>query len=201
MLALAFLLTGWVPFALVLPYAWRGVLPRLMGVPALLGAVAAGYTALSLRLWPDANIRVDLLFLLPVLWASYLGGCSFLLVALLRDRRRRRLAPSTRTVAAVALLAGGGWAMVSVASTARGLLKARDLGSRFDHGQRLQLAAKLQDAQSAGLAYGPLSSADPALRPWVDVWRLADADRFTTLIITGDRRVWLRFQCAGVDLE
>ncbi|HEV8629334.1 MAG TPA: hypothetical protein VGV61_03385, partial [Thermoanaerobaculia bacterium] len=202
MLALGFLFTSWLPFALLLPWARRANGLRVAWLPALAGALAAAYAVITRRLWPEANIRVDLLPVLAVVFACDVVGLTIVTQVLLADRRAPRLTPPARLLARLAAVAGAAWLLVAGLGFSWSQLSLVRAVRRLDSGQRLLLAAKLRDRDSAAIAYGPLAAAEAQLGPWVGVWDLQPPAAWVrTMVIAGDRRVWVRFQCAVGECE
>lgn len=197
----AFLLTSWIPFVLVLPWVGRRDLPRVLWVPVVLGLLAAVYSGLTFWLWPQASIRLDLVLLWPVVWLADLGGCLLLGWALFHDRQERSLTKPARTAATLTVLGAAAWIVVAAGAWTSVWFETSRAASRFELGHRLLLSAKLQDAESARLAYGTTRTDDPVLEPWVGVWDLDSESRFTTLIVSAERRVWFRFRCGDRECE
>ncbi|HSG94533.1 MAG TPA: hypothetical protein VLA28_03370, partial [Afifellaceae bacterium] len=147
--------------------------------------IAAAVTALIYEIWvflfTSANIRVDILLISPLLLFLY-GSAAALLYF-------RRWWKTAALLAGILVVIGGGmsykWLEVSRES-------AR-LGEVFEETNRLLFAAKFRDATTYERYFGPF---DGALGGFpVGHWQIDDQSYFTRLIINGEGRVWLFFQC------
>jgi hypothetical protein len=200
--ALLFLFTSWLPFVLVLPWARR--VPALRGswVAVGVGVAAATYTLVTLRLWPGASIRVDLLLVMAVLAASEVVAWLLLVGALAADRRRRTLPARGRAAGWIACAAVGAWLAAGALGVVQMTVSGRALMTRHRQGQGLLLEAALRDRERAAIAYGDLEPDPLGTTPWVGVWELeATTARLRTLVVTAQGRVWLRFECGLPECE
>lgn len=200
--ALLFLFTSWIPFALLLPAARRERKLRIAWLPVVVGLLASVYAAVTFLAWPRASIRLDLLLVLAGLFAADAAAAIAVARALFGKRPEPALSPPARGFARGAALTAIAWLAVAAMGFAWSRVSAARSTAGYFHGQELLLAAKLRDRESAAIAYGPLSTADAALAPWVGVWDLASSTgRVTTLVLAADRRVWLRFDCTPGSCE
>ena len=151
----------------------------------LLLVIAAGVAALSheirIYFWSSANIRLDILLISPLLVGIY-GSAA----ALLYLRHWRKTAA---LLAAILLVIGGGmiakWVEVSRES-------AR-LGETIEESNRLLFAAKFRDAGTYEGYFGPFAGAADGYP--AGHWQIEGQSHYTRLIINGEGRVWLFFQC------
>lgn len=200
-MALLFLYTSWLPFLLLLPWGRRS--PALWSwLPVGAGVTASAYALVTFSVWPQANIRVDLLLALLVVFACDAVGWLVVAITLLSGRRRRALTSTARLMATTACVAVGAWLAVGIGGLVESRRTHRETVARFRHGQALLLEAKLRNRGNALIAYGPLESSDAWLARWVGVWDLeATAVRIRSLVVTGDREVWVRFDCNVPECE
>lgn len=194
--ALLFLFTSWLPFALLLPLARRDRRLRIAWLPVIVGLLSSAYCAATFVAWPRASIRLDLLVVLAGVFAADTAAAILVVHALFRNRLDPAPSPRARRLARGAAFAAMAWLAVAAMGFAWSQFSAARSMAGYFHGQELLLAAKLRDRESAAIAYGPLFTADAALAPWIGVWDLASSTgRVTTLVVTADRRIWLRFDC------
>ena len=154
---------------------------RLWLLVVIAASIAALIHEIRMYLWSHTAIRLDIILISMALGCLY-GSTAVLLYF-------RRWWKTAALLAVPLVLIGGGmsykWIEVS--------RESQRLGEVFEETNRLLFAAKFRDADIYDGYFGPFTGASGD-HP-VGHWQIDEQSYFTRLIINGEGRVWLFFQC------